>query len=248
MVSAMETALNDNVDGIAVPMIHAEAFNGLTATAVGSGIPVIAYNADTPNSRSAYVGQKLMESGYDIAKMWLPRVTPGSHVLLSIATPGTLNLQPRLDGYIQAIKEAGNAVTFEAVETGVKYEDQLARIESYFLGHRNLAALIGTDAPDTLACGQVARKYGLARQGVIAAGYGLMPQTLALVESGDLLFSTDQQAYLQGLYPSVAICIYKETLGAEVPVSQYIALRYVSQANVHSYPANSYFNGGTRVP
>ena len=107
MVAAMQTATAAGVDGIAVCLVDAEAFNQPTDDALSIGIPVIGYNADTPNARLAYVGQSLYQSGYNIAQRWLQMVEPGGHVMLSIATPGSLNLQPRLDGYIQAITDAG---------------------------------------------------------------------------------------------------------------------------------------------
>ena len=117
MVSAMQTAIADKVDGIAVCLVDAEAFNQPTDDALSVGIPVIGYNADTPNARLAYVGQSLYQSGYNIAQKWLPMVKPGGKVMLSIDTPGALNLQPRLDGYIQAIKDAGDPVTYDTLDT-----------------------------------------------------------------------------------------------------------------------------------
>src|SRR5579884_985094 len=116
MVSAMQTAIAAKVDGIAVSLVDAKAFNKPTEDALSIGIPVIGYNADTPNARLAYVGQSLYQSGYNIAKKWLPLVKKGGHVMLSIGTPGSLNLQPRLDGYIQAIKDAGNPVTYDTLD------------------------------------------------------------------------------------------------------------------------------------
>ena len=47
MVSAMQTAIADKVDGIAVCLVDAEAFNQPTDDALSIGIPVIGYNADT---------------------------------------------------------------------------------------------------------------------------------------------------------------------------------------------------------
>ena len=47
MVSAMQTAIADKVDGIAVCLVDAEAFNKPTDDALSIGIPVIGYNADT---------------------------------------------------------------------------------------------------------------------------------------------------------------------------------------------------------
>ena len=120
MVNAMETAIAEKADGIAVCLVDPKAFDASTAKAVAAGIPVIAFNADvpknSPNKRMAYVGQSLFQAGYNIANKWLKLVPKGSHVMLSIGMPGSLNEQPRLDGYIQAIKDAGNPVTYDRGE------------------------------------------------------------------------------------------------------------------------------------
>jgi simple sugar transport system substrate-binding protein len=245
MVSAMQTAIANKVDGIAVCLVDAEAFNQPTEEALSVGIPVIGYNADVPNARLAYVGQSLYQSGYNIAQKWLPMVKPGGHVMLSIATPGSLNLQPRLDGYIQAIKDAGDPVTYETLESGVDQPTELSRIEAYYLANPDVAGLFGTGATDSLACGQVSQKYGLAANGVISAGYDLLPETLSLIKSGDMTFTTDQQPYLQGFIPVLQLYLYKLSGGAVSPANTDTSLAYVTSDNVDIYLSPSRFEGST---
>ncbi len=245
MVSAMQTAIANKVDGIAVCLVDAEAFNQPTEDALSVGIPVIGYNADVPNARLAYVGQSLYQSGYNIAQKWLPMVKPGGHVMLSIATPGSLNLQPRLDGYIQAIKDAGDPVTYETLESGVDQPTELSRIEAYYLANPDVAGLFGTGATDSLACGQVSQKYGLAANGVISAGYDLLPETLSLIKSGDMTFTTDQQPYLQGFIPVLQLYLYKLSGGAVSPANTDTSLAYVTSDNVDIYLSPSRFEGST---
>jgi simple sugar transport system substrate-binding protein len=245
MVSAMQTAIADNVDGIAVCLVDAEAFNQPTADAMSIGIPVIGYNADTPNARLAYVGQSLYQSGYNIAQKWLPMVKAGGKVMLSIATPGSLNLQPRLDGYIQAIKDAGDPVTYDVLESGVDQATQESRIEAYYLANTDVVGFFGTGATDSLAVGKLSQKYGLAANGVITAGYDLLPETIALVGSGDMTFTTDQQPYLQGFVPTVQLYLYKLSGGAVSPANTDTSLAYVTSDNVDIYLAPSRFEGST---
>jgi simple sugar transport system substrate-binding protein len=247
MVSAMQTAIAAKADGIAVSLVDPKAFNKPTTDAMSVGIPVIGYNADTPsNARLSYIGQSLYQSGYNIAKKWIPMVKKGGHVMLSIATPGSLNLQPRLDGYIQAIKDSGNPVTYDVVASGVLDAQELSAIESYYLSHKSVAGLFATGATDTLACGKVSKKYGLAAKGVISAGYDLLPDTLALVASGDMTFTTDQQPYLQGFLPTLQIYMYKLSGGAVSPANVDTSLAYVTKANVQTYVAvKSRFEGST---
>jgi simple sugar transport system substrate-binding protein len=172
-------------------------------------------------------------------------VKPGGHVMLSIATPGSLNLQPRLDGYIQAIKDAGDPVTYETLESGVDQPTELSRIEAYYLANPDVAGLFGTGATDSLACGQVSQKYGLAATGVISAGYDLLPETLSLIKSGDMTFTTDQQPYLQGFIPVLQLYLYKLSGGAVSPANTDTSLAYVTSDNVDIYLSPSRFEGST---
>src|SRR5271165_1463460 len=56
MVNAMNTAITSGADGIAVALIDETAFNVPTENALKAGIPVIAYNADSPtNKRLSYI-------------------------------------------------------------------------------------------------------------------------------------------------------------------------------------------------
>jgi simple sugar transport system substrate-binding protein len=246
MVSAMQTAIAAKVDGIAVCLVDAEAFNKPTTDALSIGIPVIGYNADTPgNARLSYVGQSLYQSGYNIAQKWLPLVKPGGKVMLSIATPGSLNLQPRLDGYIQAIKDAGDTITYDTVTSGVDQATEESTIEAYYLANKDVVGLFGTGATDTLACGKISKKYGLAANGVISAGYDLLPETIALVGSGDMTFTTDQQPYLQGFIPTLQIYLYKLSGGAVSPANTDTSLAYVTKDNVDIYLNPSRFEGST---
>jgi len=246
MVSAMQTAIANKVDGIAVCLVDAKAFNKPTDDALSVGIPVIGYNADTTgNARLSYVGQSLYQSGYNIAQKWLPMVKKGGKVMLSIATPGSLNLQPRLDGYIQAIKDAGDPVTYETLESGVDAATEESRIESYYLANKDVVGMFGTGATDSQAVGKISKKYGLAGQGVITAGYDLLPDTLALIASGDMTFTTDQQPYLQGFIPTLQIYLYKLSGGAVSPANTDTSLAYVTKDNVQTYLQPSRFEGST---
>src|SRR5271163_4440089 len=247
MVSAMQTAIAGKADGIAVCLIDATAFDSPTANALAAGIPVIGYNADvpagSPNKRLCYVGQPLYQSGYNIATRWLKLVPKGGHVMLSIPSPGTLNLQPRLDGYVQAIKDQGNPVTYDVVNAGPDPATEISRIESYYLSHKNVAGLFGTGGSDTYACGFVSNKYGLAKAGVAVAGFDLFPQTLGFIKSGDVNFTVDQQAYLQGFLPVQQMYLWHLSGGLLGPADTDTSRAYVTKDNIDLYLGKSRFIG-----
>ena len=247
MVNAMQTAIAEKADGIAVCLVDPKAFDAATAEAIAAGIPVIAFNADvpagSPNERLAYVGQPLFQSGYNSAAKWLKMVPKGSHIMLEIGVPGSLNTQPRLDGYIKYIKDQGDPVTYDVVNAGPDPASEISRIESYYLSHKNVAGLFATGGSDTYACGFVSNKYGLAKAGVIVAGFDLFPQTLQFIKSGDVTFTVDQQAYLQGFLPVQQMYLWKLSGGLTGPADTDTSHAYVTKENIDKYLAKSRFTG-----
>src|SRR5260370_4444839 len=118
---------------------------------------------------------------------------------------------------MEAIKDAGNPVTYDVVNSSVEQPTIISRIESYYLSHKDVAGLFGTGGGDTYACGFVSAKYGLAKKGAIVAGYDLYPLTLGYIKSGDMTFTTDQQPYLPRIVPTLHMYLYKLSCGAVVP-------------------------------
>lgn len=249
MVSAMETAIAQKVDGIAVCLVDPKAFDAPTAAATAAGIPVIAFNSDvpagSPNKRISYVGQPLFQSGYNSALRWIPLIPENGHIMLTIGVPGSLNTQPRLDGYIQAIKDAKKGITYDVVNSGPDPATEISRVESYFLSHRNVKGMFGTGGSDTYACGYVSNKYGLVKKGGVVAGFDLFPQTLGFIKSGDVNFTTDQQAYLQGYLPVHQLYLYKVSGGLVGANNADTSQAYVTKDNVDAYLGKTRFEGSS---
>src|SRR5215218_8986407 len=116
MVNAFNSAISSKADGIAVCLVDLKAFNGPVQKALDADIPVLGYNADAPNERLAYIGQDLFVSGQEMGKRIVDLVGEGD-VALFIATPGSLNIQPRIDGAIDSIKKAGKGIKYHTVAT-----------------------------------------------------------------------------------------------------------------------------------
>ena len=247
MVNAMNAAIAAKVDGIAVCIVNDTAFDEPTDRALAAGIPVVSYNADRPpngkNNRLSYIGQDLFGSGFAMGQRIVKAVGSGP-VAGFIATPGQGNIQPRIDGVKAAIQQSGASIQFTQIATGAKVEDELSAIEAYYLGHKNVKGMYAVDAGSTQGTGQIMQKYGLAAKGVHAGGYDLLPATLALVKSGDLDFTIDQQPYLQGFYPVVLLFLYKLSGGLSGPAEMNTGLLFVTKSTVDPYMASkSRFEG-----
>jgi len=234
MVSAMNTAISSGADGIAVSLIDTKAFNAPVQKALNAGIPVVSYNADVPNKRLAYIGQDLFVSGQKLGER-IVGLVPSGDVVGFIATPGSLNIQPRIDGAKQAIKDSGKPINFSEIATGADTAGELSKIDAYYQGHKSLKGMFAVDAGSTQGVAQVMQKYGLPNKGIHGGGYDLLPTTLNLVKKGFLDFTIDQQPYLQGFYPVVQLFLYKISGGLMAPSDTNTGLLFVTKDNVKPY-------------
>jgi simple sugar transport system substrate-binding protein len=236
MINAFNAAISAKSDGIAVCVVDKNAFEAPIKRALGKGIPVVAYNADGARggtkARMAYIGQALYESGFAMGQK-IATLVPRGDVAVFIATPGALNIQPRIDGALAAIKQSGKPINAKAVATDPDVAKELNLIDSYYLGHKSkLKGMFAVDAGDTQGVGQTIQKHSAKIPG---GGYDLLPGTLNLINTGFLKFTIDQQPYLQGFQPVIQLFLYKLSGGLVAPSETNTGLLFVTKANVKPY-------------
>jgi simple sugar transport system substrate-binding protein len=240
MVDACNTAITSKADGLALCVVDKDAFRAPVDRALDAGIPVVSYNADgaredVGSNRLAYIGQGLFESGYALGQRALTQIDSGS-VAAFIATPGQLNIQPRIDGAQQAFRDSGKSVTFTPVATNADITQGLSIIDAYVQGHQDVSGLLAVDAGSTQSVGQVVAKYKLREKSLkVAGGFDLIPETLNSVKAGDLDYTIDQQPYLQGFLPVINLYLYKISGGLLSPVQTNTGLLFVTKDNVAPY-------------
>src|SRR5262249_27270735 len=191
MVSATNSAITSKANGIAIAVVSSTAFKTPTANAMNDGIPVVSYNADgnvgdPGTNRLAYIGQDLFLSGQALGERIVAGMPNGGDAVGFIATPGTANIQPRIDGAKQAIKSSGKNINFTSVASGAELSQENTTINAYILAHKStLKGIFAVDAGSTQTVGQMIKKYSL--QGKVASGgFDLTPVTLQSIQGGSL--------------------------------------------------------------
>ncbi len=242
MVNAMNAAIAAKAAAIAVPIVDPHAFDAPVQRALDAGIPVFAYNADAPagsaNKRLAYIGQDLYQSGYKMGERIASMIDSGL-VALFIATPGQLNIQPRLDGAVAAIKKSGKKIETQQIATGATVNEELSKIKAFYLGHQDLKGMFAVDAGSTQGVGEVMEQFKLQSKGVHAGGYDLLPKTVQLIQDGHLDFTIDQQAYLQGFYTAMEMFTFLASGGLTGPADINTGLKFVIKDSVGPYLSTS---------
>jgi simple sugar transport system substrate-binding protein len=233
MVTDMNQAIAAKTKGIAVALIDPEAFNTPTDNALDQGIPVISYNADEPtNDRMAYIGQSNQSAGQAAAERIVKVVPKGGLVGMVIATPGTGNIQPRIDGAAPVFKAAGlDAVV---IAGGALQAAELTAVQSWWEGHKDVKFLYSVDSGDSIAVATLIAKNNL--QGKVGgSGWDVGIPVLQEVQKGALTFTIDQQAYLQGFVPVIQLFLYNISAGLMQPCDTNTGLGFVTSANVAPY-------------
>jgi simple sugar transport system substrate-binding protein len=248
MVNALNSAVTAGVNGIGVSLVDLTAFNSPVAKALSAGIPVVAYNADAPtNPRLAYIGQDLRVSGVEMGAH-IAALVPSGDVALFIATPGALNIQPRIDGALQTLK-SHPSITSHVVATGAALPQELTTINSYAVGHPNSKGLFAVDGGSTQSVAQTIQKLGLRSKGVKGGGYDLTPVTEQLLAAGEIDFTIDQQPYLQGFYPILQMYMYNITQKLTGVADVNTGLKFLDKTTIVPYNSTKsrYEGTGTGV-
>ena len=238
MVDAMNSAISGGANGIAVAVVDPVAFNDPIQKALDQGIPVIAYNANGEgpgtNPALAYVGQDLYQSGVEMGNRIVDLVGEGL-VALFIATPGQLNIQPRIDGARQAREDSGANIEVQQITTSANVTEERSRIEAWYNGHKDVAGMFAVDAGSTQGVAQVMEQFGLHEQGVRAGGYDLLPEILKLMSEDHIDFTIDQQPYLQGFFPVMQLYLYNLSGGVTGPAETNTGLIFITPDTVDRY-------------
>jgi simple sugar transport system substrate-binding protein len=238
MVSSINSAISSKANGIGCPLIDNTAFNSPVDSALNAGIPFIAYNADVSagvkNDRQAYVGQNNLTAGAAVAAEILKLgIGKGDLVAGIIATPGTGNIQPRLDGAKPVFKKAG--VNFQEVGTSAtEGSPEYNKISAWYAGNKSVKFMMAVDSGDSNAVAEFIQKEKLkGKVGASVWDVGL-PVTKA-INAGYVTTTVDQQAYLQGFDTIMQLFLWNVSGGLMRPTNTDTGLGIVTKSNVKPY-------------
>lgn len=235
MVNAIDVAIAAKVNGISTTLIDPTAFNSPVDRALKAGIPVVAYNADEPNNRMCYIGQSNATAGAAAAEIIVKTLKKGDLIGMVIATPGTGNIQPRIDAAAPVFHKAG--MVTDTVAGGVLMGAEIAAVQAWWEGHKDVKFMYSVDSGDSAAVAECIANNHL-RGTTAGSGWDVTPQVLAGVKAGNLLFSIDQQAYLQGFVPTIQLFLYQISAGLMKPCDTDTGLGFITKKNVAPYLAH----------
>jgi simple sugar transport system substrate-binding protein len=252
MLSAIQAAITAGSPGIATTVVSATAFTAPIKSALSAGIPVVTYNANgstaDPTDGLAYIGQDLFVSGQEVGTRLASLMKKGDTAVGIIAQPGSLNIQPRMDGATAALQAAGMTVMFgnKGVDSGAASTQEATVIPEFLQSHGSkIQGVFAVDGGSTALLGTSLQKNSLVGK-VAAGGFDLEPQTLTAIAAGQVSFTIDQSPYLQGFLPTIALYMWQLSGGLVAPATTDTGLKFVTKSNVGAYTATpTRFEGST---
>lgn len=196
----LETAAAANPAGIGCTITNYKALDEPLRRIIKQGIPVIAYNVADPRPQDeripylTYIGQSPYIAGRGAAKRMLEKFTP-TRAVVSIHEVGHTALEARAKGIMDVLKDKG--VPVEKLATTPDPTKTIGILKSYLKKHPDTDAIFTLGPLDTHPAIQLVKEENLQGK-VWIGGFDLTSKILQAIKDGIVVYTVDQQPYLQG--------------------------------------------------
>lgn len=226
----IQSAIDSDVDGIALTMPNAQALGPTAQKAVDAGIPVVGLNAGMDSYQdyglSGFFGQEERVAG-ELAGERLAE-DGAEHVLCVIHEQGNASQEARCGGVADGMGGAGRVETLYV--NGMDLTAVQSTLQAKLSQDPGIDWVMGLVAPVALTAVQSAEN---ANAEVSIGTFDTNAALVTAIKNGDIAFAIDQQPYLQGYLAVDALWLAHRngtTVGGGRPV--YTGPSFVDASNV----------------
>lgn len=236
--SAIETYIQQKVDGIAVVAIDVNGIMAAVQQADDAGIPIVAIDAILPDGpQKAQIGVDNAKAGADIGAFFLDHVKANSNGKAKIGVVGALNSfiqNVRQEGFEKAI-EGAEGIEKAGVVDGQNVQDTaLSAAENLITGNPDLTAIYATGEPALM--GAIAAVESQGKQDTVEIfGWDLTAQAIAGIDAGYVAAVIQQDPAAMGAAAVDALKTLSE--GGSVGANISVPVTIVTKENVEPYRA-----------
>ena len=217
MVSDIEAALAEGTDGIAASLPDPAALVPALQGAVDGGTPVVTLNSGANDYQSigalTHVGQTEFIAGQAAGNRF--NDAGATHVLCGRQEQTNVGLTERCNGLADTFS---GTVTDDFMDLDADVTAQIAAINAAMSADDSIDGFLGVGP--VIAMSGLTAANDLGRD-VIVGGFDLTPDLLGAIEAGDILFTVDQQQYLQGYLPILTMYLNQtnaNVIGGGLPI------------------------------
>jgi len=217
MVQGIEGALGEGTDGIAASLPDPAALVPALQAAVEAGTPVVTLNSGANDYQEigalTHVGQTEFIAGQAAGERF--NAAGVTHVLCGQQEQNNVGLTERCGGLEDTFS---GDVTTGFMDLDADTTAQQAAINAAMAADDSIDGFLGVGPVITLSGLRAASDLG---RDVTVGGFDLTPELLGEIEGGNILFTVDQQQYLQGYLPILQMYLFQtnsNTIGGGLPI------------------------------
>lgn len=245
-VAVMEELIARRVDGIALAPVDPDTLSKVIDKAVDSGIPVVTFNTDAPESRRVcFVGQDSITAGRVAGALMGEFLNKeGRRVVIITGFQRTLGHRQRLQGFKEQIQKY-----FPNIEIVGTYENHDKPKEAYNIVQKVLESCPELGGIYVTAGGPFGAGYAVkdaGKRGIIKLiCFDLLKETIQLIREGIVQASIQQDPFFQG-YESVRI-LHNCLLTNRKPPEEFVFTNFTiaCQGNIEMLARKHFKNADT---
>ncbi|RCS22122.1 sugar ABC transporter substrate-binding protein [Phyllobacterium salinisoli] len=236
--SAIETYIQQKVDGLAVVAIDVNGIMPAVQQATAAGIPVVAIDAILPDGpQKAQIGVDNATAGADMGKFFLDYVKSDMGGKVKYGVVGALNSfiqNVRQEGFEKTVKGAGGVETAGVVDGQNIQDNALAAAENLITGNPDMTAIYATGEPALM--GAIAAVESQGKQSDVKVfGWDLTAQAIAGIDAGYVAAVIQQDPAAMGAAAIDALKTISDGGSVEKTIS--VPITIVTRENVEPYRA-----------
>jgi ribose transport system substrate-binding protein len=236
--SAIETYIQQKVDGLAVVAIDVNGVMPAVQQAAAAGIPVVAIDAILPDGpQKAQIGVDNAKAGADMGKFFLDYVKSDMGGKVKYGVVGALNSfiqNVRQEGFEKTVKGAEGVETAGVVDGQNIQDNALAAAENLITGNPDMTAVYATGEPALM--GAIAAVESQGKQSDVRIfGWDLTAQAIAGIDAGYVTAVIQQDPSAMGA--AAVDALKKIADGGSVEKTISVPITIVTKENVEPYRA-----------
>jgi ribose transport system substrate-binding protein len=198
-LEAFQKAVDKHPSGIAISAARPEVFKAAIDAAVKSGIPVICVDSDAPEShRILFVGTDNYQAGLISGKR-IAELLHGKGQVVLITIPGQLNLDERVRGLSEALKQSAGVKISRTLDD--KGDPRLAydQISALVDAKEKFDGIVCVEASGGPGAAEALHRLNLGGKIPIVA-MDKTPETLDFIAEGVIAATVSQKPYTMAFY------------------------------------------------
>ncbi len=199
-IAIMEQEISKNPAGFLVGPLNGPAFVPVINKAIAAGIPVIAVDTDSPDSkRLSYIGTDGYAAGQKAADLMAELLNGKGKVGISNLV-GFEACEARARGFIDRIDSKYPGMEVVAVVDDKADTEIATKVNSeMIIANPDISGIFGTDGVSPIGMGAAVKNLNKTGK-ITLVGFDPMPQTLKLIEEGVIHSTMVQRTFAMSYY------------------------------------------------